>query len=89
MEVIYFFFGKNKKAIEFDMIVLENIIDHIARQISVKQLHHYWQIAKAEKFCQFDYDINNQKMYNSSSAPCYNLKNVKVPTFMYSGGCDT
>jgi gastric triacylglycerol lipase len=89
LELYYQTAGRNKNGPELDMKIILSILNQNARKIAVKQLHHYWQLVKSGNFCQFDYEIGNQKIYNSTSVPCYNLKNFKVPTFIYSGGCDT
>ena len=36
----------------------------------------------------FDYDIENQKYYNQSIPPSYDISNVKVPVALYSGQDD-
>jgi hypothetical protein len=50
----------------------------------MKQLIHFLQLHLSGKFHQFDHGEQNQEIYNSSHAPDYDLRNVIVPSFLYS-----
>lgn len=83
------FCGFNKGELEFDLRILPTYMSHMSHSISLKQLNHYFQLYSSGRFRQYDYQERNRKVYNSSEPPDYKLKNFIVPTYIYSGGCDT
>lgn len=53
--------------------------------VSSQQLLHFLQIHISGRFQQYDYgEMNNSKIYGSSTPPEYNLKNVTAPIYLYS-----
>ena len=80
--------GSNTGELQLDTRILADYIKHIAHTVSIKQVNHFFQLHSSGKFRQYDYQQGNQKIYNSSSPPDYNLSNVKAPTYLYSGRCD-
>lgn len=80
--------GYNKFEVETDPKVLENIFSHVSHAASLKQPEHYFQLISSGLFRQFDYFEGNMKIYNSSTPPEYNLNNIRMPTYIYSGSCD-
>ncbi|XP_034234253.1 lipase 3-like [Thrips palmi] len=61
---------------------------YLPGDFSVRQVVHYGQIAAAnESFRRFDFGTANQELYNSTTAPEYDMSRVTVPaTFMYGAG---
>jgi lysosomal acid lipase/cholesteryl ester hydrolase len=80
--------GQNKDEVQIDIRILPDYLKHIAHSVSIKQINHYFQLYSSGTFRQYDYRDKNRKIYNSSTPPDYNLNNVKVPTYIYSGGSD-
>jgi lysosomal acid lipase/cholesteryl ester hydrolase len=80
--------GQNIGEVQLDARILPDYMKHIAHQISIKQVNHYFQLYSSGKFRQYDYQSNNLKRYNSSLPPDYKLRNVKAEIYIYSGGCD-
>lgn len=72
-----------------DVEFIPEVSPETQHKISSKQFIHYVQISKSGMFRQYDYKEDNLKVYNTSTPPNYNLKNVKAPTFIYSGSMDT
>lgn len=59
--------------------MLPVIMGHIAAGFSTKQLIHYLQLARVDRFQQFDYGENeNLFRYGNGNPPEYNLNNVKA-----------
>ena len=59
---------------------------HSPSGTSAKNLVHFLQMAKANRFQKFDYGHRgNMLMYNSSTPPEYNLKNIHTPIVLMSG----
>ena len=79
----------SKNDAEIDPKVLEIVVEYWSHTMSIKQPIHYKQIYLSKKFRQFDYGEENMKFYNSSSPPEYNISNIKVPSYLYSGLLDT
>lgn len=51
----------------------------------MRQLFHYIQLMRSERFRQFDFEDEqmNMDVYGSPAPPDYNLTQVAVPTFLY------
>lgn len=81
--------GFNRKDLEMDRKILENIYRHVAHSVSVRQFEHYFQSARSGGFRQFDFKENNTRIYNSTSPPSYNLKRITVKAYIYSGLADS
>lgn len=81
--------GFNRNDREVDSRIFTDILNHLSNQASIKQFSHFAQIYLSGKFQQYDYHEENYKFYNSSNSPEYNLENVKIPVFLYSGGSDS
>lgn len=52
------------------------------------QITHFAQSMYSGEFCQFDYGTGNMERYNLSKPPCYDLKKIVVPVFLYHGNDD-
>nr|XP_022912363.1 lipase 3-like [Onthophagus taurus] len=74
--------GFNKAQMNTTMLPV--ILGHTPAGSSTKQLLHFSQEIKSGYFRQFDYGfIGNIKRYRSWNPPNYNLKNVKVPVYIF------
>ena len=76
---------------EVDQKILPNILRGLAHSVSLKQYQHLIQLAKSGNFSFFDYEKMNKKIYNlmNSTTPSeYPIKNIKCPTYIYSGSND-
>jgi hypothetical protein len=82
------FCGVNSGERELDPKIPPIIMKYLSHTVSVKQINHYLQLHSSGKFRQYDYQNDNQKIYNSDSPPEYNLHNVRAPIYLYSAGCD-
>lgn len=49
---------------------------------------HFAQLVMSRKFQMFDYLSENQKYYNQSTPPIYDIRNVKTPVALYWGKQD-
>lgn len=52
---------------------------------SARQIMHYGQMIRHEKFCLFDYDNRriNRRIYGSDEPPPYDLKKITAPVNLY------
>lgn len=80
--------GQNIGEPQMDTRIIPQYLIYMSHSISIKQFYHFFQLFSSGKFCQYDYQENNMKIYNSSTPPDYNLSNIKAPIYIYSGGCD-
>uniref|UniRef100_T1JLT0 Uncharacterized protein n=1 Tax=Strigamia maritima TaxID=126957 RepID=T1JLT0_STRMM len=56
---------------------------------SAKTYSHLAQIRAYKKMHKYDYgEMMNQKLYNSSMPPAYNLSEISVPVFIFYGAND-
>lgn len=82
---------RNKSDVEsFDIIklnlqrILPTLLEHFSPRISSMQMEHYIQLAKSNKFEQFDYGkADNLRHYNSSTPPGYDIRKVTAPIYLY------
>lgn len=62
----------------------------VAESVSMKQLFHYVQLARSDRFCQYDYGLlRNLYIYRRRTPPSYNLKNCTVPIGIIYADSDT
>lgn len=80
--------GFNRKGLELERKILENIYRNVAHSISAKQFDHFFQNVKSGEFRWFDFGDNNSRIYDSTTPPSYELKRITVPTYLYSASCD-
>ncbi|KAK9400678.1 lysosomal acid lipase/cholesteryl ester hydrolase-like [Crotalus adamanteus] len=62
---------------------------HYPDRTSVKTVLHWKQILDTEMFRYFDYGNKNQMIYKQNVPPSYQIKDMVVPTAVWSGGQDT
>ncbi|KAG7507189.1 lysosomal acid lipase/cholesteryl ester hydrolase [Solea senegalensis] len=63
---------------------------HCPAGTSVQNMIHWAQAVHEGKLMAFDFGRSgNMKHYNQSTPPEYHIKNMKVPTALFSGGQDT
>ncbi|KAJ0060563.1 hypothetical protein NL108_016028, partial [Boleophthalmus pectinirostris] len=63
---------------------------HCPAGTSVQNMVHWSQAVKGGKLRAFDYGAKeNMKHYNQTSPPVYDVRRMKVPTALFSGGHDT
>ncbi|NXL73574.1 LIPM Lipase, partial [Leptocoma aspasia] len=67
---------------------LDVYISHFPDYTSVKNFLHWGQTAKTAAFKQFDYGPRNMEKYNQRMPPFYQIKAMKVPVALWSGGQD-
>ncbi|XP_055852506.1 lipase 3-like isoform X2 [Episyrphus balteatus] len=73
----------------FNKTLLADIIHTHPAGASVNQVMHFLQEHISGHFRQFDYGfLRNLMVYGKLTPPEYNLKKVKVPTFLYYGDND-
>jgi hypothetical protein len=81
--------GKNKFEVQISKDALRVFQDFMSPIASSCQLLHFLQLHTSGKFQQFDHgQETNLKIYNSTNPPEYNLRNIKVQTFLYSASED-
>ncbi|XP_039191871.1 lysosomal acid lipase/cholesteryl ester hydrolase-like isoform X1 [Crotalus tigris] len=61
---------------------------HYPDRTSVKTVLHWKQILDTEMFRYFDYGNKNQMIYKQNVPPSYQIKDMVVPTAVWSGGQD-
>ncbi|KAF7247261.1 Lipase member M [Varanus komodoensis] len=71
-----------------NMSRLDVMATHLLDCTSVKNILHWAQVAQSGEFKAFDYGSKNMKNYNQVSPPFYNIKDMNVPTVVWSGGKD-
>ncbi|XP_029775325.1 lysosomal acid lipase/cholesteryl ester hydrolase-like [Suricata suricatta] len=66
-------------------------ITHSPAGTSVQNMLHWGQMVRSHKFQAFDWgsSAKNYFHYNQTSPPLYNVRNMPVPTAVWSGGRDT
>ncbi|KAK3559440.1 hypothetical protein QTP86_013508, partial [Hemibagrus guttatus] len=63
---------------------------HCPAGTSVQNMVHWAQAIKNKKLMAYDYGkAGNMAHYNQSTPPLYNMRDMKVPTALWSGGHDT
>uniref|UniRef100_A0A673KUM8 Lipase n=1 Tax=Sinocyclocheilus rhinocerous TaxID=307959 RepID=A0A673KUM8_9TELE len=63
---------------------------HCPAGTSVQNMVHWAQAVKSSKLMAYDYGkAGNMAHYNQSTPPLYNLRDMTVPTALWSGGQDT
>ncbi|XP_060097267.1 lipase member M-like [Heteronotia binoei] len=61
---------------------------HLPGCTSLKNMIHWSQVIQSESLKPFDYDSKNVDKYNQTIPPSYKVKDMKVPTVVWSGGKD-
>ncbi|XP_054838910.1 lipase member M-like [Eublepharis macularius] len=61
---------------------------HLPDCTSLKNVLHWSQVIQSEALKPFDYGSKNIEKYNQTTPPLYNIKDMKVPTIVWSGGKD-
>lgn len=64
------------------------LVEYLSPRVSVRQLTHYYQNMVSGKFQEYDYKDKNLLYYNSTTPKEYNLKNVRVPVYLYHAAYD-
>uniref|UniRef100_A0A8C2HSZ9 Lipase, gastric n=1 Tax=Cyprinus carpio TaxID=7962 RepID=A0A8C2HSZ9_CYPCA len=63
---------------------------HCPAGTSVQNMVHWAQAVKSSKLMAYDYGkAGNMAHYNQSTPPLYNVRDMTVPTALWSGGQDT
>ena len=71
------------------MIGLERLTAHFPAGCSVKDVSHYEQFIDQPVFAKFDYGKEgNEKEYNETIAPNYNISNSQIKLALFAGGQD-
>lgn len=74
---------------QFNASLLPEIIKRTPAGASVKQILHFVQEVRSDKFSQYDYgQFGNMMKYGSRDAPEYPLSNVSAPLYLYYGKND-
>ena len=80
--------GPNKYKREVDIEALKKVPKMFTPFVSVRQANHLLQLMSTGKFQYYEFGVENLKFYGQKNPPEYNLKNMKVPVHIYSGGQD-
>ncbi|XP_063925654.1 lipase member J-like [Zophobas morio] len=68
---------------------LLNFFGHFPAPLSAKEIIQHGQFYETQRFQKFDYGVaKNIEIYGQDKPPLYNLRNVKVPTFICYGKKD-
>ncbi|XP_055857369.1 lipase 1-like [Episyrphus balteatus] len=81
LNVYYMLVGKDVK--QFNRTRFIMVLGHLPAGIAMKQVTHYLQLIKSDKFRQYDYVEENKKIYCQNEPPDYDLKKVTVPIAMH------
>ncbi|XP_055372394.1 lipase 3 [Condylostylus longicornis] len=75
---------------ELDRNVLPKILETTPAGISAKQLLHFGQAIYSGKFQQYDYGSKQKNFnhYQQKTPPEYNLKNIRIPLYLFYGTKD-
>lgn len=68
--------------------MLPVILGHLPAGSSVKQIKHYLQLHESNRFCQYDFGKDNQRIYGRSTPPDYALQLITAPVGLYYGQND-
>lgn len=69
--------------------MLPVILGHTPAGASIRQVSHYGQVIRFDKFQRYNYNrLTNQAVYGSASPPEYDLSKVTVPTYLHYGMSD-
>uniref|UniRef100_A0A1I8PSP0 Lipase n=1 Tax=Stomoxys calcitrans TaxID=35570 RepID=A0A1I8PSP0_STOCA len=67
-----------------NMTMLPAILGHFPAGCNLKQITHYLQLVENDRFCLFDYGLEeNMKLYKQSSPPDYPLEKITAPVGLY------
>ncbi|KAL8187082.1 UNVERIFIED_CONTAM: hypothetical protein K2H54_032590 [Gekko kuhli] len=61
---------------------------HLGGCTSLKTMIHWSQVIQSDTLKPFDYGSKNVEKYNQTIPPSYKVKDMKVPTVVWSGGKD-
>lgn len=65
------------------------IMQHIPSGSSTRQIIHYGQLMKTNRFCKYNYGmIGNYKLYGSLRPPAYNFNKIYAPVALHYGRND-
>nr|BAC66969.1 KK-42-binding protein [Antheraea yamamai] len=71
---------------ELDPETVPTILTHVPAGTSTKVMKHYSQNVASQEFRKYDYGAEiNEHVYGTPEPPSYDLKNVKVPIWLYYG----
>ncbi|XP_026566284.1 lysosomal acid lipase/cholesteryl ester hydrolase-like [Pseudonaja textilis] len=85
----FIFFPDTYNTTNLNMSRIDVYAAHFPDITSVKTILHWKQILDTGLFRYFDYEDKNQMIYKQSSPPSYQIKDLSVPTAVWSGGQDT
>lgn len=69
---------------EIDPETVPTILAHLPAGTSMKVMNHYGQNVASRDFRKYDYGVEiNKQVYGTPEPPSYELKNVKVPVWVY------
>ncbi|ETE61659.1 Lipase member M, partial [Ophiophagus hannah] len=83
------FFPDTYNTTNLNMSRIDVYAAHFPDITSVKTILHWKQVLDTGLFHYFDYEDKNQMIYKQSSPPSYQIKDLLVPTAVWSGGQDT
>uniref|UniRef100_A0A2D4HNW8 Lipase n=1 Tax=Micrurus lemniscatus lemniscatus TaxID=129467 RepID=A0A2D4HNW8_MICLE len=83
------FFPDTYNTTNLNMSRIDVYAAHFPDITSVKSILHWKQMLDTGLFRYFDYEDKNQMIYKQSSPPSYQIKDLLVPTAVWSGGQDT
>jgi lysosomal acid lipase/cholesteryl ester hydrolase len=63
-------------------------MSHTPAGTSTRTIVHYAQEHSAKKFQMYDFGKENQKLYNQTTPPIYNVTKIETPIALYWGGKD-
>ncbi|KAI8435541.1 hypothetical protein MSG28_003837 [Choristoneura fumiferana] len=79
--IIFSICGSDEK--QFNKDVLPVFLSHLGTGTSWKTTVHFAQLISSQRFQQFDYGTNNQRVYGSELPPEYDLSKVTLPITLF------
>ncbi|XP_034948972.1 uncharacterized protein [Chelonus insularis] len=69
---------------QMNKTLLPSILGHVPAGSATRQLIHYSQLIKSNKFRQYDYGfIENKRKYGRFTPPDYDLSKIKIPVILH------
>ncbi|XP_055918939.1 lipase 1-like [Eupeodes corollae] len=81
--ITFYFMIVGKDVKQFNRTRFPMVLGHLPAGIATKQVLHYLQLIKSDKFRQYDCELDNKKVYGQNEPPDYDLKKVTAPIALH------